>query len=110
MRYGNLGLICAAAVLMTAVCVSSFAQGQPGGAGGAGRQGRGQGGGQRGQRGGGMTINNIPAGVLASELGLTSDQKTKIAGIQTKLTNDLKPLAPQQGAPPPDQQTAQENR
>ncbi|HLK55999.1 MAG TPA: hypothetical protein VKU00_05530 [Chthonomonadaceae bacterium] len=111
MRYGKLGLILTAAVLMTAVSVTSFAQGQPGGRpGGApgGGFGGGQGGGQR--RGGGMTVASVPAGLLASELKLSADQKSKIKSIQDKMQADLKPLTPAPGSPRPDQQTAQANR
>jgi len=104
MRYGKLGLILTAAVLMTAVSVTSFAQAQPGAGGGR------QGGGQR--RGGGfqLSVATVPASILASELGLSDAQKTKIKTIQDKLAEDLKPLTPKPGDPPPDQQTAQENR
>ena len=89
MKFGKIGLTCAAFVLLSAVSLTAFAQGagqaapgQPGG-----RQGRGGFG-----RGGGMVT--LPIGYLNHSLKLTADQKDKITAIQTQYKADAKAFTP----------------
>ena len=89
MKFGKIGLMCASLFLLSAVAVTSFAQGN--GAGGGGRQGGGQ------RRGGGNALVNMPLSVIDSYLKLTADQKTKITAIQTQYKTDAKAFTP---APP----------
>ena len=84
MRFGKMGLACAATLVLASAGISVFAQAAPGGAAGGARQGRG------GGQGRGMGLTQIPVGVLAHELKLTDDQKTKITDIQTKFAEDMK--------------------
>jgi len=99
MQVWKMGGLCAAVVLVASVSLSAIAQGAPG----AG-QGRGQGRGGFGQGRGGfgqqITISNIPDAVLASELKLTDDQKTKIAAIKKKSRDDMQALQPTDGSQP----------
>ncbi len=82
MRLHKLTLLAGAVALLALSAGAVLAQG-----------GQGQGGGQRrGGMRGGVDIAQIPISVLASQLNLTDDQKTKIADIQTKLRSDLKAL------------------
>jgi len=111
MKFGKIGLMCASLFLLSAVAVTSFAQGNGVAAGGGGRRQRqgGQGGGQR--RGGGLTLATIPVATLDSYLKLTAEQKTKITAIQTQYAADIKALAPAAPADPnaqPDRQALQE--
>jgi len=109
MKFGKIGLTCAALFLLSAVSLTAFAQaggqagagapGQPGG-----RQGRGQGGGR------GAALATIPIATLDSYLKLTADQKAKITAIQAQYKEDMKAFVPAQGGTPPDPQTAQDMR
>jgi len=112
MKFGKIGLMCASLFLLSAVAVTSFAQGNGAVAGGGGRRQRqgGQGGGQR--RGAGAPLVATPLSVLDSYLKLTAEQKTKITAIQTQYAADMKTLTP---PPPaagemPDRQAMQEAR
>jgi len=66
MKFGKIGLMCASLFLLSAVAVTSFAQGNGVAAGGGGRRQRqgGQGGGQR--RGGAAPLVATPNSVLDS--------------------------------------------
>lgn len=109
MKFGKIGLTCASLLLLSAVSLAAFAQdnGQAGAAApGGGRQGRGQFRGPGGfNRGGGLVT--IPVSMLESYLKLTSEQKDKIAAIQTQYKADTKSLVPPQGGQPDPQAMAE---
>lgn len=82
------GMVGAISITMAAVAVGAFAQGP---------NGRGRGG-----RGGGqmVSISQVPMSVLDASLKLTTDEKTKIGDIETKLKTDTKALMPADGTQP----------
>ena len=84
MKFGKIGLMCASLFLLSAVAVTSFAQGNGavGAAGGGRRQRQGGGQGQRGQRGGNPLVT-MPLSVMDSYLKLTADQKTKLDSVNS---------------------------
>jgi len=88
MRVSKFGLLGAAIVLGSCVAAGAFAQdaGQPP----AGRQRRGGGQFGQGRFGGGLQLSivNVSPDILATELKLSADQKTKITDIQKKLVAD----------------------
>lgn len=87
MRDWKLSCICAAVLLTATTAMGAYAQA----------------GGQRGGRGGGrnagpLTIATVPVDLLATELKLTDDQKTKITAARTKMQQDLQAARPAAGA------------
>jgi len=89
MRISSLGLLGAAVMLGSCVAVGALAQADPAQPP-ARRQGRGgRGGFGLGARFGQLTLVNVPADVLATELKLTDEQKTAIAAVRTKMRTDM---------------------